>query len=99
MVNEEKKRIKESYEQVSIQIDTKKLKRIDATAKKFNMSRSELLRNLINVAYDDMILLDSLGLLTVGHIGRKIVSKLKIGLSTGKYTINEEGEIKETKKE
>ena len=75
------------------------IEKIDATAKKLNMSRSQLLRNLTETAYQDMVILDSLGLLTVGNIGKKIISKLKTGLSSGKYIIDEEGEIDVRKKD
>lgn len=99
MDSSKSKQLKTSYEQVSIQLDTKLIKKIDAKAKKLNLSRSQLLRNLIENGYEDMVILDSLGLLIVVNIGKKIVNKLKIGLSSGKYIINEEGEIKERKKD
>ncbi|MCE5275780.1 MAG: ribbon-helix-helix protein, CopG family [Deltaproteobacteria bacterium] len=99
MVNTLKKQSKVSYEQVSIQLDTRLIKKIDAKAKKLNLSRSQLLRNLIETAYEDMVVLDALGLLTITNIGKKIINKIKLGLSSGKYTINEEGEIDVKKKD
>jgi hypothetical protein len=99
MAKTEKKVIKEPFEQVSIQLNTKLLKKIDARAKKLDLSRSQLLRNYIEIGHGDADILDALGLLTVASIGKKIVNKLKIGLSSGKYTINDEGDIDVKKEE
>jgi len=99
MVNTLKKQSKVSYEQVSIQLDTRLIKKIDAKAKKLNLSRSQLLRNLIETAYEDLVVLDAWGLLTITNIGKKIINKIKLGLSSGKYTINEEGDIDVKKKD
>ncbi len=93
MENIEKKQSKISYEQVSIQLDTKLIKKIDARAKKLNLSRSQLLRNIIVIGNDDMDALDKLGLLNVTSLGRNIVNKIRFGLSKGKYIITEEGDL------
>jgi hypothetical protein len=98
MARREKRTTKEPFEQVSIQLSTKLIKKIDARAKKLDLSRSQLLRNYIDIAHGDADILDALGLLTIGCIGRNIIGKLKLGLSKGKYVINEEGDI-EVKKE
>lgn len=99
MDSTEKKHSKISYEQVSIQLDTRLVKKIDARAKKLNLSRSQLLRNLIEIAYEDMVVLDAIGLLTITNIGKKIVNKIKVGLSSGKYIINEHGDLEVRKKD
>ncbi len=99
MESTEKKYSKISYEQVSIQLDTRLVKKIDARAKRLNLSRSQLLRSLIEIAYEDMVTLDSLGLLTITNIGKKIINKIKVGLSSGKYTINEQGDLEVRKKD
>ncbi len=99
MESTEKKHSKISYEQVSIQLDTRLIKKIDAKAKRLNLSRSQLLRNLIEIAYEDMVVLDAIGLLTITNIGKKIVNKIKVGLSSGKYIINEHGDIEVRRKD
>ena len=90
---------KVSYEQVSIQLDTKLIKKIDAKAKKLNLSRSQLLRNFIETAYSEVEFLDEAGIFTAINFGKKVISKFKLGVASGQITINEEGEIDVKKKE
>jgi hypothetical protein len=93
MAKAEKKQIKISYEQVSIQLDSKIIKKIDAKAKKLNLSRSQLLRNIIETGFGDLELLDKIGIFTAINFGKKVISQFKIGVASGKITINEKGEI------
>ncbi len=46
-----------------------------------------------------MVVLDAIGLLTITNIGKKIVNKIKVGLSSGKYIINEHGDLEVRKKD
>ena len=92
---------KVSYEQISVQIDKNLLKKIDAMARKLNLSRNQLVRNLIDSGFDDAVMLDRIGLLKAVQFGQKIISKLKKGVATGRITFDKEGEleIKDREKE
>ena len=64
-----------------------------------NLSRPQLLRNFIETAYDEVKLLDKTGIFTAINFGKKVVSKFKLGVASGKITIGEDGEIDVKKKD
>lgn len=84
---------KVSYEQISLQIDKNQLSKIDAMAKKLNLSRSQFVRNCIEAGFGDAVMLNKIGVLDVVRIGRKIVTRLKKRISTGEITFDENGEL------
>jgi hypothetical protein len=72
------KKRKEAY---TVQLDPEFVEKIDKLADKLELSRSQFLGNLIQIGYDDIVILDNLGLLKVGKtfidLRDKYFSKIK----------------------
>ena len=87
---------KVTYEQISIQVDAKLLKKMDAMAKKLNLSRSQFIRNCIETGFGDAVMLNSIGLLSAIGFGRKFITGLKKGIANGDidFDIDKDGDLK-----
>jgi metal-responsive CopG/Arc/MetJ family transcriptional regulator len=57
---------------------------IDRIAKKLDLSRSQLMANLIQSGLDDAKVLEKMGMLDLIRMGSKIASKLRIDFLSGK---------------
>lgn len=58
------KKKKEAY---TVQLDPDFVGKIDAMADKYGMSRSQLMGNLLEMGFEDVVILDRLGLIKVGR--------------------------------
>jgi|WetSurMetagenome_2_1015567.scaffolds.fasta_scaffold691931_1 hypothetical protein len=77
------KKKKEAY---TVQLDPDFIEKIDKLADKLGLSRSQFMGNLLQSAYEDVAILDKLGLLTASrtisdlkekYLGRKTPSEMK----------------------
>ncbi len=82
-----------SKEQYTVQLDPEFVKKIDRMAEKLGLSRSQLMRNLMESAYEDFLILEKIGLLTAFKFGEKIIRNFKHGVASGKITFNKDGEL------
>ena len=85
------RKIKEQY---TIQLDPMFVKKLDTMADKIGVSRSQLMRNLLESAYEDAVMLDKIGLLAAFKFGLKAIKNLRKGIATGDITFDQEGKFK-----
>lgn len=85
--------MKNAKEQCSVQLEPEFVAKLDAMAEKLGLSRSQLMRNLLQAAYDDAVMLDKIGILAAVQFGQKLISKIREGIASGKITFDEEGEL------
>lgn len=81
-------------EQYTVQLDPQFVEKIDKLAGKIGVSRSNMMRNLLEAGYDDAMMLDKIGLLAGVKFGQKLIKKIKEGIASGRITFNEDGELK-----
>jgi predicted transcriptional regulator len=81
-------------EQYTVQLDPKFVEKLDKMAEKIGVSRSQLMRNLLQNAYEDAVMLDKIGLLAAFKFGQKMIKKIKEGIASGRITYDEDGELK-----
>jgi len=86
--------MKKAKEQFTVQLEPEFVTKLDKMAAKLNLSRSQLMRNLLESAYEDCVLLEKIGLLAAFKFGQKIIKQIREGIAKGKITFNEEGELK-----
>lgn len=84
---------KEPKHQFSVMLRPSLVDEIDILAEKYNMTRSQLMGNLIETGLDDMKLYDKFGFLKAIVFGDKIMKKFKESLVTGKVSLNEKGDL------
>ena len=84
---------KEPYVQISVQIDEKLFEKIKTMAKKMNVSRSTLVRNLIASGYEDAAMIDKIGLLAAFQYGRNLTKAIREGIAKGTIRFKN-GELK-----
>ncbi len=80
--------------QVTIQLEPEFVEKIDQLAESLGMPRSQVMRNLMKNGYDDAVILEKAGLFTAYRFGEKVVRKIKEGLMMGRYSLDEDGELK-----
>jgi len=66
---------------------------IDTFAEKYNLTRSQLMANLMETGLDELRALDKVGLVPIVYQGTKIMKKFKEALFNGKVSIDEKGDI------
>ena len=81
-------------EQYTVQLDPEFVQKLDKMAAKIGISRSNLMRNLLENGYEDAVMLDRIGLVAAFKFGLKLIRKIKEGIATGRITFNEDGELK-----
>ncbi len=86
--------MKKAKEQYTVQLEPEFVDKLDRMAAKFNLSRSQLMRNLMESGYDDAVMLDKIGLIAALKFGQKMVRGIKEGIASGKITFDKEGELK-----
>ncbi len=84
-------RVKEQY---TVQLDPEFAERLDKLAAKIGISRSNLMRNLMENGYEDAVMLDRIGLLAAFKFGQKMIRKIREGIASGRITFSEDGELK-----
>jgi hypothetical protein len=80
--------------QVTLQLDPDFVGKIDRMAESLGMPRSQVMRNLMVNGYDDAVILQKAGLFSAYKLGEKVVRKIKDGLVSGKYSLDQDGNLK-----
>lgn len=80
--------------QVTLQLNPEFVEKVDKMAESLGMPRSQVMRNLMMNGYDDAVILQKAGLFTAYKLGEKVVRKIKNGLVSGKYSLDQDGELK-----
>lgn len=90
----------EKLDQITIHLTPGFAKKLQDMADRLKVSRSTLVRNLLETAYEDARVMELTGILTAVQFGQKILSKIKQGIATGHIHFDKNGdlEIKKTKK-
>jgi predicted transcriptional regulator len=88
----------DKLEQMSIHVNPGFTKKLQDMADRLNISRSTLVRNLLEQAYEEAMIMEESGLIAAVQFGRKIFSKIKQGIVTGIITFDEYGELEIKKK-
>jgi len=70
-----------------------KVDEIDKYADKYNLTRSQLMANLIEVGLDEMRTLDKIGVVPLVYQSSAIMKKFKEKLFSGKVSLDEKGDI------
>lgn len=83
----------EKKTQITLNIKDNTLEEVDALAKKLNLSRSQLIVNLMESGLDDAKLLDGFGLFDVFMSGGKLAKSIKEKFYKGEARL-EGGELK-----
>jgi predicted DNA-binding protein len=80
--------------QYSIQLEPEIIEKIDYYAKKYDISRSKLMRNLIISGLDDMKILHKAGILKTVQFTDKVVTTIKNLIKGEKIYIGKNGKLK-----
>jgi hypothetical protein len=88
-----RKEKEEKKTQVTLNIKNDTLKEIDELAKKLNLSRSQMVVNLLENGLDDTKILDSFGIFDVFMAGGKFARSMKEKFYKGQASL-EDGELK-----
>ena len=86
-------KVKEPKQQYTLMLKPSVVEELDKLAKEVELSRSQLMSNLIEMGIEDTKILKKLGVLKLAIFGDKMAHKFRRGLLSGKYTVDEEGEI------
>jgi len=84
---------KEPKHQFSVMLRPSLVEELDRFAEKYDLTRSQLMANLIDMGLDQMKTFDKLGFLQSVVAGEKIMKKFKEALSNGKVSLNVEGDL------
>jgi hypothetical protein len=84
---------KEPKHQFSVMLKPSVVDEIDKFAEKYNLTRSQLMANLMEVGLDDMRALDRFGITQTVYLGVNIMKKFKEALFSGKVSLDEKGDI------
>jgi hypothetical protein len=83
---------KENKEKIfTVKVEKSKIKEIDKFAKKMNMNRSQLIRNLVDTGIDDLKIMNSTGLLTLSLRGVDGLKRVKELFLEKKFKVDIEG--------
>lgn len=74
---------------VSLIIEIDKLNKIYAMADKYNIGRSQFLRNIIDSGFEEAVALESAGVLPALNFGVNLFRKLKDSLKSGSYSLSD----------
>lgn len=85
---------KEPKHQFSVMLKPSKVEEIDKFAEKYNLTRSQLMANLMETGLDEMRALDKIGIVPLVYQGSNIMKKFKEKLFNGKVSVDEKGDIK-----
>ena len=79
--------------QLSVKINASKLNEIDLYAKKMNLSRAHLVRNLIDAGLDDLRVMNNTGILSLAVRGIDLLEIIKSALSEKRFVIQDENKL------
>jgi predicted DNA-binding protein len=80
--------------QYSVQLDSEIIEKIDYYAKKYDIPRSKLMRNLIMVGLDDMTVLHKAGIIQTVQFADKVITTIKNLIINEKIYIGKNGKLK-----
>jgi hypothetical protein len=86
-------RAKEPKHQFSVMLKPSVVDEIDTFAEKYNLTRSQLMANLMETGLDELRALDRIGIVPIVFQGTQIMKKFKEALFNGKVYIDEKGDI------
>jgi len=87
-------RAKEPKHQFSVMLKPSTVDEIDKFADKYNLTRSQLMANMMEAGLDEMRTLDKIGVIPLIYHGTNIMKKFKEALFKGKVSLDEKGDIK-----
>ncbi len=85
--------VKEAKQQYTIMLKPSIIVEIDKYAEKYNLTRSQLMGNLVESGLDDMKMLDKFGVIPLIYQGSNILKAFKEKLFRGKVSMNDKGDI------
>lgn len=77
---------------ITVKIKTEEIKILDKYAKKMKITRSQLVRNMIETGLDDLQLMNSTGLLTMALKGIDLLGMIRNSIQHDKYQV-EDGKV------
>lgn len=80
--------------QYSVQLEPEIIEIIDSYAKKYDIPRSKLMRNLIIIGLDDMNILHKAGILKTIQFKDKVITTIKNLIKGEKIYIGKDGKLK-----
>jgi predicted DNA-binding protein len=80
--------------QYSVQLESEVIDKIDYYANEYNLTRSQLMRNLIVTGLDDMGILQKAGILKAAQFTDKVVTAIKDLIRGEKIYMGENGKLK-----
>ena len=87
-------REKEPKHQFSVMLKPSTVDEIDKFADKYNLTRSQLMANLMEIGLEEVQTLDKIGIVPLIYHGGNIMTKFKEALFKGKVSLDEKGDIK-----
>ena len=84
---------KELKHPVSVTLKPSKVEEIDKYAEKYNLTRSQLMGNLLEAGLDELRVMDKIGIVPIVYQGSNIMKKFKEKLFNGKVLIDQKGDI------
>lgn len=84
---------KEPKHQFSVMLKPSLVEEIDIFAEKYNLTRSQLLANLIETGLEEFRVMDGIGIIPAVYQGTNIMRKFKEALFSGKVKLDEKGDI------
>lgn len=84
---------KEPKHQFSVMLKPSFVDEIDKFAEKYDLTRSQLMANLMEVGLDELRALNRLGVVQSVFLGANIMKKFKEALFKGKVSLDEKGNI------
>lgn len=75
-------------------MEDEEIEAIDKLANKFDLSRSQFLRNLVLVGLDEAKVLNGIGILQIAKVAKEVKRKFLNDIVSGKLSLNDEGDWK-----
>jgi hypothetical protein len=85
---------KEPKHQFSVMLKPSTVAEIDKFADKYNLTRSQLMANFVDLGLDEIRTLDKIGIVPIVYHGSNLMKKFKDALFKGKVSLDEKGDIK-----
>ena len=84
---------KEPKHQFSVMLRPSVVSEIDKFAEKYNLTRSQLMANIMEGGLDELRTLDKMGIVPIVFQGSGIMKKFKEALFNGKVSLDKKGDI------
>jgi len=84
---------KEPKHQFSVMLKPSVVDEIDTFAEKYNLTRSQLMGNLMESGLDELRTLDKIGIVPIIYHGSNLITKFKEKLFNGQVSLNDKGDI------